>query len=91
MQNNLQSLNNILFEQLERLNDDEIMDNEEKCAKEINRARSITGISGAIIENARLELEAVKYFEEHNIKNKEAPDVLKINGNSKFLGDKVNA
>ena len=60
--NKLTDLNNHLFEQLERLNDDEIMmDNAEA---EIERSKAITNLSRTIIENGRLLLNARKHADE---------------------------
>lgn len=54
--NTLMDLNNHLFEQMERLNDDSLSDDE--LAKEMQRAKSMSDVSGKIIENARLALNA---------------------------------
>ena len=50
MKNNLNELNNYLFEELERLNDDEEL--KTNMDNEIKRAKAITSISTAIINNA---------------------------------------
>lgn len=70
MNNNLNSLNNYLFEQLERLNDDEELE------KELKRAKAITGISTAIVNNAKLVLDVKKYADELGITNEN--EVLKL-------------
>lgn len=54
--NTLGDLNNILFETLERLNDDEITG--EKLAEEIERSKAITHVASKIIDNGKLVLEA---------------------------------
>ena len=54
---NLKDLNLTLFEQLERLNDDEDLEGE-KLDREIKRAKAITQISTTIIKNASVILEA---------------------------------
>ena len=54
--NTLMDLNNHLFEQMERLNDDSLSD--DGLAKEMQRAKSMSDVSGKIIENARLALDA---------------------------------
>ena len=61
MKNTLGDLNNHLFEQLERLNDEELKGAELK--EEIDRAKAITQVSSQIIENASLILEAKKISE----------------------------
>lgn len=58
MKNTLTDLNNHLFEQMERLNDEELSN--EELEKEIRRAKAMTRISGQIIENASLGLDAEK-------------------------------
>ena len=57
MKNTLVDLNNHLFEQLERLNDEELRG--EDLKDEIIRAKSITDIASKIIDNANTVL-AVK-------------------------------
>ena len=56
-------LNNHLFEQLERLNDDELSDDELKS--EINRSKAMTDVSRQIIDNGRLALDAQKLRAEY--------------------------
>ena len=60
--NTLKDLNNHLFEQLERLNDDEIQG--EKLKEEVERARAIASIATKIIENGNLVLRAKKVMYE---------------------------
>ena len=64
MKNNLNSLNDYLFEQLERLNDDEELEKDGVLEKELKRAKAITGVSTAIVNNAKLILDAKKYADE---------------------------
>lgn len=54
MKNTLGDLNNHLFEQLERLNDENIKGEELK--EEIVRAKAVTGIASQIIANGTLVL-----------------------------------
>lgn len=80
MKNNLNELNNYLFEELERLNDDEEL--KTNMDNEIKRAKAITSISTAIINNARVILEAKKYADEFGIENEN--QILKLSdGNEK--------
>lgn len=57
--NKLTDLNNHLFEQMERLNDDDLSDTE--LSKEIKRADAMTHVASQIIDNAELALKAQKY------------------------------
>ena len=52
MKNTLTDLNNHLFEQLERLNDDELDD--AQLEKELKRAEGMTKVATQIIQNAEL-------------------------------------
>lgn len=52
MKNTLTDLNNHLFEQLERLNDDEL--DEAQLEKELRRAEGMTKVATQIIQNAEL-------------------------------------
>jgi len=54
--NKISDLNNHLFEQLERLNDEELKGDQLK--EEIERARAITGIASQIVANGQLVLKA---------------------------------
>ena len=56
-------LNNHLFEQLERLNDEELTDDE--LTKEIERSKALTGVSKQIIDNSKLALDAQKLRAEY--------------------------
>ncbi|QUX96577.1 hypothetical protein C0J08_14735 [Marinomonas sp. CT5] len=58
MSNNLQDLNSYLFSQLERLNNPELKGDELK--DEIERSKAVTNVSKGVVENATLQLEAVK-------------------------------
>lgn len=62
MMNTLQDLNNYLFEQIERINDDELSD--EQLQKEITRSQAITKISEVIVRNAELSLKTMQHLNE---------------------------
>ena len=63
MKNKLSDLNNHLFEQLERLNDDEAVEGE-KLDREIHRAQALCAVAGQVISAGRLVLDAVKAADE---------------------------
>jgi hypothetical protein len=62
MKNKLKDLNNHLFEQLERLNDEGLTN--EALEKEISRTDAMVKISTQIIENANVSLTAAKLYAE---------------------------
>lgn len=75
MRNTLGDLNNHLFEQLERLNDEELKG--EELAEEIDRAKTIGDIANKIICNANLVLQAEKFKAETLGRNKaDSPKML---------------
>tara|TARA_R110001599_G_scaffold100770_9_gene258143 strand:+ start:8068 stop:8334 length:267 start_codon:yes stop_codon:yes gene_type:complete len=59
----LKDLNNILFDQLNRLNDPETTG--DKLAQEIQRTSAMTDASKTIISNATLRLDALKVQAEY--------------------------
>jgi hypothetical protein len=75
MKNDLTSLNDYLFEQLERLNDDEQIETSEKFEKEVNRSKAITDVAKTIIDNAKIILDAQKFVSEDG-RIKELPKIL---------------
>ena len=62
MKNKLIDLNNHLFEQMERLNDEGL--SKEDFKKEIERAKAMTGIAQNIIQNGKLMLDSMKFVDE---------------------------
>lgn len=76
VKNNLSDVNNYLFEQLERLNDDEALKDKETFEKEIKRSKAVSTICSTIVANASLVLNAKKYAEEMGISNEK--EVLQL-------------
>lgn len=77
MQNNLTALNNYLFEQIERINDDSLSG--EELDKEIKRSAAVTNIAKTIIDNGELALKVMKHADEYGYgleKGKTVPVML---------------
>lgn len=73
--NKLVDLNNHLFEELERLNDEELTG--EALQEERERAKTIATVAQTIINNGELALKAQKHFDEYG-KADHIPDMLQI-------------
>jgi len=63
MKSSLVDLNNHLFAQLERLNDEDLKG--EQLKDEIERSKAMTAVAGKVVENAALALEAHKLRLDH--------------------------
>lgn len=72
MKNKLIDLNNHLFAQLDRLNDEELKG--DQLREEIDRSKAVTGVSKEIVSNARLALDAEQLKQEYGLKK--APAML---------------
>ena len=80
MKNTLSDLNNYLFEQLERLNDDEMTD--EQMDRELRKAEGIVRISEKIIENGELAFKTMKHMDDYgyNAGKRNVPALLNAGG-----------
>ncbi len=74
MKNTLIDLNNHLFEQIERLNNEDLTP--DKLDVEIKRAKAMTDISGRIIDNANLALQAERLRVEYGGREVSLPAML---------------
>ena len=63
MKNTLGDLNNHLFMQSERLNDEDLKG--DKLTEEIERSKAVTNVAKEIIANANIVLQAKKYTTEY--------------------------
>lgn len=77
MRNKITDLNNLLFEQLEKLIDAE---SEEEVAKEINRSKAVSSIATNIVNTANISLEATKIKLEYDVKGPLIPQLGNHNG-----------
>ena len=82
MKNNIADLNNILFEQLERLMDDS---GEIDIEQESKKAEVVCKVSDKILEVGKVQLEAMKIVGEYGLSKEELPDLVK-NKNIKSIG-----
>lgn len=74
MRNSLTDLNNHLFEQLERLNDEELKGEELK--EEITRSKTIENVAKQIINNGRLVLDSQRFIDDRLNVDNDLPDML---------------
>ena len=63
MKNTLNDLNNYLFEQIERINDDTLTGDE--LDEELRKAESICKVSEKIIRNGELAYKTMKHMDEY--------------------------
>ena len=76
MRNKLTDLNDYLFEQLERLNNDDLTQDE--LDKEIEISKQVVKVSQTIINNAQLLLQAKKHFDEVGEDNNNIAPLLRL-------------
>lgn len=75
MKNNLEALNNYLFEAIERIQDIECFGDE--LDDEIKRAEAVTDVAKVIIQNGELALKVMKQANEFCGERYEMPVMLK--------------
>ena len=87
MKNSLADLNNILFEELDRLTDDT---GDIDLSKEVVRAEKIVRVSNQIIEIGKTQLDAMRLRNEYGLNNSDMTALLvdKDSKNIKKIGDK---
>lgn len=80
MKNTLADLNNYLFEQLERLNDNDLTD--DQLEKELKKTDSIVKVCEKIIENGDLAFRTMQHMDKYGygMGEKAAPPMLTFTG-----------
>ena len=80
MKNTLTDLNNYLFEQLERLNDDSIDDKE--LERQLRKTDSIVKVADKIIQNGELAFRTMQHMDEYGYgtANRSLPAMLETKG-----------
>lgn len=74
MEQNLSALNSYLFDQLDRLNEPDMPEDELK--KEVIRSKAVSDVAGKVIENANLALQASKFEAVQFGEEQELPKLL---------------
>lgn len=84
MNNTLSDLNNHLFEQLERLNDESLT--EEQLNTELKRADGMSKIASQIIQNGELAFKTLVHQDEYRFEQANVPAMLEVkNGKRKCI------
>ncbi len=71
MKNTLTDLNNALFEAIERIQDDDLT--EDQLSREIRRAEAVTKVAEVIVRNGELALKTMMHINECGYNDKLAP------------------
>lgn len=74
IKNTLGDLNGYLFEQLERLNDEDL--DEDMLKTELRRSKAVAEVAKQIIENGKLVLDAQKFVDKRDGADKVLPKLL---------------
>lgn len=72
--NKLSDLNNHLFAQLERLNEEDLTDQQIK--NEVSRAKAISGIASQVIKSAKVTIDAMKLVANGDYTVNELPEMI---------------
>lgn len=74
--NKLEDLNDMLFNQLVRLDKDDISDDELK--KEVDRSKAMNSVAHTIVDNARVVLDATKFMDSRTDLNSNLPYMIGV-------------
>ena len=83
---NLQDLNEILFKQIEALDNPDI--SEEEFKRQVDKSEAIVKVSSVILSNAKIALEAQKHFDEYGMERTVDIPLLGISNESLALENK---
>lgn len=86
MKNTLTDLNNYLFEQIERLNDDGLT--KEELDMQLQKSEAINKVAKTIVDNANVALSAQKTMYEYGIKGKVEVPLLAIQEEGELVNGK---
>lgn len=75
--NKISDLNNHLFSQLEKLNDDDL--NGDQLTTEVQRAKAMSSLASQIINSTKLTLDAIKMSNNGEINPVDVPNLLNEN------------
>lgn len=76
--NTLADLNDHLFEQLERLMDDDV--SEEQMKKEVIRSKAVTEVAEVIVRNGELAFKVMQHMNDYRTDGELAPVPAMLNG-----------
>lgn len=79
--NRLEDLNDMLFNELSRLDDDDISPN--KLTKEIARAKAMSVVGSTIIENANTVLKAAEIYDKRESSEMKFPHMIGLGKNER--------
>lgn len=72
--NKLSDLNDHLFAQLERLNEEDL--NDQQIKNEVSRAKAISGIASQVIKSAKVTIDAMKLVASGDYTVNELPEMI---------------
>lgn len=72
----LGDLNGYLFEQLERLNDPEL--SEDELSRELQRTKAVVSVSNQVVNVGKLVLDAQKFYDDRNDYDAAKPKMLTV-------------
>ena len=78
MRNSLADLNAYLFEELDRITNEDL--SEQQLQLEITRAKAITDVAEAVTQSAQLQLDVMKHLDEYGYNPSGHDKLLELSG-----------